>query len=361
MISPAFWPRIGGVERHVARVSKELAARGHQVTVLTSTRRRDLPARERLGAVDVVRFAPLDLPLSTRIRRAWVAWRCFRRADVVHFHDAETFEEFYWWKRFWLPRRPLFCTFHGFGRFPVPPELAARKQRLSAHVRGSICIGAFISKWYGVEPAFVSYGGVDVPDRVEPAGSSDLIFVGRLAPDTGIQVCLEALHLLRRDHGLSLSLRVLGDGPLRESLERYSAEHHLEVTFHGFVAEPMPWLAGAKASFATGYLTMLEAMAAGKPVFAVYTHDLKRDYLQMSPFAKYVTIVGSAEALAAQLQAIWPPRPDQPPLTAARRFALEHTWDRVADTYLALYARGGVIEARLDNVRPAGAGLFPLP
>ena len=358
MISPAFRPRIGGVERHVERVSERLAARGYPVTVLTPAHAANLPALERIGEVNVVRFAPIRLPLSTRARRALITFRCVRAADVVHCHDINTFEEYYWANRHVLPRRDAFATFHGFGRFPVPPDVPLRQRLVAKRTRGNICIGDFIAKWYGVTPTFVSYGGVDqhIADCGPLSGprlsglriadsedqTPDTVFVGRLALDTGVQVYVDALDVLKTKHALDLSLHVLGDGPLRAELERRATERGLRVTFHGFDPEVLPWVAGARVAFVSGYLGMLEAMALGKPVYAAYTHELKRDYLEMSPFAQFTTIVGSAADLAEALAAAWPPDPDSDAVIAARAFARQQTWDRVADTYLALYRTAGL-------------------
>jgi glycosyltransferase involved in cell wall biosynthesis len=341
MITPAFRPRVGGVERHVERVSERLAARGHEVTVLTSAHASDLPERERLGPLNIVRFAPIRLRFTTRARRALVARRCVRAADVVHCHDLAAFEEFYWANRHWLPRRACFATFHGFGRFPVPPDVPVRQRRAAEHCRGTIAIGAFIGKWYGVSPTLVSYGGVKIPARVSAAPPCDAVFIGRLAPDTGIEIYLEAVHRLSRDHGVALDVHVLGDGPLRAELEAQCAERRLNVRFHGFEPEPFRWLLAARAAFVSGYLGMLEAMAVQKPVYAAYTHELKRDYLVMSPFAEFARIVGSAEELVEALRREWPPDPAATRIAAARDFARAQTWDRVVETYLTLYRQAG--------------------
>ena len=49
-VSPWFSPHFGGVESHVRSLSRELAHRGHEVTVVTSQHNRTLSAEEALAA-----------------------------------------------------------------------------------------------------------------------------------------------------------------------------------------------------------------------------------------------------------------------------------------------------------------------
>src|SRR5579859_6815135 len=86
--------QVGGLERYVAELSRELVAHGHEVTVVTKRVSRDLPATETLrGGVRVVRVAvpersattyalryPIDSVLRTAARISPEAF------DVVHAH-----------------------------------------------------------------------------------------------------------------------------------------------------------------------------------------------------------------------------------------------------------------------------------
>ncbi|TLZ84992.1 MAG: glycosyltransferase family 4 protein [Methanobacteriota archaeon] len=65
-VTPWFFPHLGGVESHVRTLSRELATRGHEVTVVTSRHDPSLPAEESLDGFHVVRVKPR---LITPIRR----------------------------------------------------------------------------------------------------------------------------------------------------------------------------------------------------------------------------------------------------------------------------------------------------
>ena len=55
-VCPRYHPYIGGVETHVKEVSERLAKRGHEVEVLTTDPRGDLPKQEIIDGVIVRRF-----------------------------------------------------------------------------------------------------------------------------------------------------------------------------------------------------------------------------------------------------------------------------------------------------------------
>jgi len=73
-VSPWFYPHLGGVESHVMSLSRELASRGHEVTVITTRDDPLAPESETIDGVRVVRVRPrtvvLRTPVAPRIRAA---------------------------------------------------------------------------------------------------------------------------------------------------------------------------------------------------------------------------------------------------------------------------------------------------
>src|SRR5439155_21034646 len=86
-VSPWFSPHIGGVESHVRSLSRELAARGHEVTVVTSRHDASLPSEEVLDGFRVVRVKPKLLLLQTPIVPKMRATLRGIAVDVVHAHS----------------------------------------------------------------------------------------------------------------------------------------------------------------------------------------------------------------------------------------------------------------------------------
>jgi glycosyltransferase involved in cell wall biosynthesis len=106
------------------------------------------------------------------------------------------------------------------------------------------------------------------PRNLRPSVSDTVVYVGRLSPEKGPQVLLEAW---RRSAPQGLRLQIYGDGPLRSSLEE---THVPGVTFMGRVERDviLSSLQSARALVfpstcrEAGPLAPLEAAAAGTPI-----------------------------------------------------------------------------------------------
>jgi glycosyltransferase involved in cell wall biosynthesis len=126
---------------------------------------------------------------------------------------------------------------------------------------------------YGWDSGKVCYipNFVDLSPRQDcRAGGEYLLYIGRLSREKGVGTLLKAYRRLER----RIPLLIVGDGPLREALQREALHAGLPVTFTGFlsggalrdalngargVVMPSEWYENAP-------LALLEAFAAGKPV-----------------------------------------------------------------------------------------------
>lgn len=111
--------------------------------------------------------------------------------------------------------------------------------------------------------------------EMEPDGRIRIAFLGRLVPVKQVDRMLEMMALLETEHPGRYILHIVGDGPLRQSLERQVLELGLEgaVFFHGFRPDPLPLLAGLQVFlFASAHeglpMTALEALSLGVPLIS---------------------------------------------------------------------------------------------
>lgn len=126
---------------------------------------------------------------------------------------------------------------------------------------------------YGLVP---KHKVVVLPNFVEMFDSSPLnpnapmVCIGKLVPEKGLFTLLEAFYKLK-----TLSLVIVGDGPIRNELEHYIRIHNMSnVTFKGFVenSQIKEILADASALVLPSLqqenapITILEAYTAGRPV-----------------------------------------------------------------------------------------------
>lgn len=345
-LSNYYWPHQGGVEKHLWMLNQQLIERGFKVTVLTQQDQPQLPEDEMAEGVRVKRF-----PVSGKAVRAnfWqklkykllIWWGVTKflpelwKADVIQVHDV------FWWL---LPLWPLlfwkkiYITFHGYEGNHLPTPTQVFWHRLAAALtRGNLCIGGFHQQFYGVKPDQISYGAVDHYQRRSVKTTSrsklKLVFVGRLDQDTGILVYLKAIQILAKSQKINFELDIYGDGPLLKKLQHWVKKYHLPVKFKGWVDDVSLQLPNYDLALVSQYLSILEAVAMGVPVIAVYQNQLKASYLQQTPFSQWIKIVATPHQVAAAIQ-----KP-LPLTSASQRWIKQQTWQHLADQYQLLWQK----------------------
>jgi len=106
-------PHTSGLTIYAERLARGLAARGHEVTILTSRYARDLPKTEEAAGVRVVR-APVLFRISKGVIMptfGWLAWKLVRRADVLSLHLPQFDAAGVAMRGRWL-KKPTVLTYH---------------------------------------------------------------------------------------------------------------------------------------------------------------------------------------------------------------------------------------------------------
>jgi glycogen synthase len=196
--SPAFLPQVGGLEINVATLSERLARAGHEVVVVTRT------AGEGSGTAAAYRV--VRRPSALELLR-WVRW-----CEV--FHQANVSLRGLW--PLLLVRRPWVVSHHSWycrtdGRIAWPDRL---KRWLLRFAAGSIAVSHAVAADLATPSVVIPNSYRDELFRRLPGieRTDDLVFVGRLVSDKGVDLLLEALALLARE-GLEPRLTIVGDGP----------------------------------------------------------------------------------------------------------------------------------------------------
>ena len=207
---------------------------------------------------------------------------------------------------------------------------------------GNICIGDFIKKWYGTKPTYVSYGGVNIvksdPSALLRAGKrktkskNSAVFVGRLDEQTGILTYVNAVKIIKKKVP-NFEFEIIGDGKFKKEIER-------EFKVSGFQKNPERYFFEYNFAFVSRYLSILEAMAARKLVFAVFDNPLKEDYLRMSPFSKYIVISSSTSELVSKVYFYSDNLEEKEAIIeGAYKWVEKHTWEEMANTYMKLWKK----------------------
>lgn len=238
MVTPRALPDLGGIESHVAEVSKRLVERGHDVEVLATDRTGALP---KVGNVDGVRIrraraypARRDYYLSPRLFLSVLR----ARADVVHVQGIHTLVPLLAMAAAWLARTPYVVTFHTGGSSSALRSSLRRWQfallaPLLRRAAGLVAVCEFEARrfeavlgWDEGSIPVIRNGGT-LPQVGPVRRDPDLVVSpGRLERYKGHHRLIAALpHLLSERPAARLS--ILGAGPYRDELE--SAAQRLGV------------------------------------------------------------------------------------------------------------------------------------
>jgi glycogen synthase len=293
---------IGGMQNHTAELTRALDRRGVVQTVLT-TRPPTAPRFQRLG--DHARVIRLGLPIR-RFRQLYgpqaaiIAPILAARADVVHVHLGEDLAV--------LPTGAAAAKLH---RLPLVLTVHTSLHHTLAvsDLRSAVLktLGGQIERWgehsaeavLGITPRLskllISDGAAEnrihvIPPGVNPSlfegpfedpfsgvGRSRVLFVGRLAPQKGVDTLVAAAGLLKDPCAQVL---LVGDGPERKALERETERLGVGDRLHfvGFVTHDRLPAAMAHADvlvlpslYEELGTVLLEAMQAGLPIVASET------------------------------------------------------------------------------------------
>lgn len=332
--SRLFYPHIGGVEKHILEVSKLLIKKGHKITLVTEQHSKELKLHEVVEGIEVFRIPNLRDGKAKKFE----IWKWLFKnpglignADIVHCHDV-----FFWYLpfKFLYLNKPVFTTFHGYESYPLNSKLISMHKISEKLSNGNICIGDFMKKWYGTKPDYISYGGVNVvkSEKLRVKSSEGAVFMGRLDEQTGILDYVKGVKLIRKKIK-NFEFEIIGDGKFRNKIEK-------DFKVLGFQKNPEKYFLKYNFAFVSRYLSILEAMAAKRLIFASYDNPIKEDYLKMAPFSKNIVIFNSpAELAQGVLFYLDNPRKKEEMVDCAYNWAKNQTWEQMTNIYLRLWNR----------------------
>lgn len=355
----------GGGQYHVHALSRDQAALGHEVTVLT-TNVGDLPTVEETSGYRVVRIpqglSVLGNHLSPGIAR-YLLNLDPGEYDVIHAHSHLYFSTNL--AAFLGPLReiPLAITNHGLYSQSAPEQIFGWYLRTLGRWtlnRADVvfCYTRTDAKWLrdlGVTTRVaIVPNGIDT-DRFTPAGTTSdritgegpaILFVGRLVEGKRPADAIRSVQRLRAQLE-DATLYICGDGPRRAQLEELAGP---ETVFLGHVAyDEMPALYRAAnalvlPSRAEGTpRTVLEALATGTPVACSDVENLRAAFGDDVAYFPPGDVAAAASVLGDILQ-----RDNQ------QKPAVPRDWsETVAETTDFLV--GLVTETTVDNDRGRSA------
>jgi len=353
MVTPRFFPDVGGVETHVYQVARRLAHALVNVTILTTDRSGQLPTSELLEGITVrrVRAWPeqRDYYFAPEITRVITqgSW------DVVHCQSYHTLVAPMAMLAALRAHIPYVVTFHGGGhssrlrtllrrgQWGVLHPLLARADRLVAIARFEIGLYGRALRLPPERFVFIPNGaevGTGSPSPAQPGEGTLITSIGRLERYKGHQRVIAALPEVLKQRP-DVRLRIAGSGPyetaLRQQAEALGIADRVEIgaippTDRQGMADLLSRaaLVTLLSDYETHPIAALEALALGRPVLVTQTSGLaelaEQGWARSIPCAS--TPDQTAGAILEQLR-----RPLIPPEISLP------TWDDCADGLLHLY------------------------
>ncbi len=332
LVLSSFPPGVGGGELQTLLQLKELQRLGCRVTVIDLCPRHQGPEREIYEGLEVIRLVTPRLPV---IRSLWFHGKILRallrqkEADVAHINNIGT--ALYSASPILALRRiPRVLVIWGSGmpgigpfssdfRFRLARVFARRAERiigLSSRTVRYLVQQGFPEERVGFIPNGVDLGRFEnEPERgagTRPEGwpleNPVVVTIGRMVYEKGFPDLLQAWAILK-SHGIHGHLVFVGDGLLRQDLERRVEELDLEesVTFAGERDDVIRCLRHSdvfvSSSISEGMSNaILEALGAGLPLVATDVggaSDILTDGVN-----GYLVPPASPEALAKKLEAL---------------------------------------------------------
>lgn len=352
MVTPRYFPYMGGVENHVYQVARRLAHAGTDITVLTTDPSQELAPAEEVAGVKIHRVA------------AWPAERDYYFApditgviangnwDVVHLQSYHTLVAPMAMLAARRARIPYVVTFHGGGSSSTVRNRIRGLQQgllrpLLARAERLIAVANFEVNYYGQrlhlspDRFVVIPNGCDLPQVSTPATKGEgtlLMSIGRLEQYKGHHHMIAAMPYILA-HYPDARLRILGEGPYKSELELQALALGLSdrVEIGGIPAtkrgEMAATVAGADlvtllSNYETHPIAALEALALKRPVLVANTSGLQE--LAERGLAKAIPLTSTPQEVAAAVvqqlrNPLIPTKLDLP------------TWDDCARELLLLY------------------------
>jgi glycosyltransferase involved in cell wall biosynthesis len=375
-------PHISGLTIYVERLSKALARLDHQVTVFTSQYDPSLPEVERQDGVNIIR-----VPVAFRVSKGVImpkfgpmAWSMVRDADIVHLHLPQ-FDAPGVAFRGRLMGKPVVLTYHSDLRLPsglfnrVAEQVVYGMNRIAGRLSNAVVTytydfgshSPYLSKYLDKKLHVIS-----PPVELEPADEQELLIFkakynlkgkrvigisARIAVEKGIEVLLQALPLVMKEHPDAMVIHAnptaLGEEAYLAQLEPLFERHKNNYLLLG-------GLSGAELSAfyqsldclvmcslnntETFGLVQIEAMMSGTPVIASNLPGVRQP-VTLTGMGE-VTPVGDHRALAAAINRVL----DDPDSYQKSADVIAESFDpdATASAYLELFSKlqSGTVESQ---------------
>lgn len=359
IVTEYYYPLLGGISEHVHNTAVRLRKKGHTVKIITSNLK---GGQNGATSPDVIRVGRSASILSNgSIARVTIGKHLV--SELKHILDRERFDLLHIHSPL-VPTLPLLAlrkakcptvgTFHTYFDRSLWYSLLKNtvQEKLIDKLDGQIavsrsCIDA-LSPFFKIDARIIP-NGVDISEFSPyipklpqfDDGKKNLLFLGRLDPRNGFPLMMKAFEIIK-SRFCEIRLIIVGGGPLRHYYSRLVPEHlkgdthlvgpMLEERNRYYATSDIFCSPVEKASFG---VTLLEAMASGKPVVAIENPG----YRELLGGQEGVLVPPRDPAAFAEAvtELLHNPGRGKEMGMEGRRKALLYSWDKVTDVIDGFY------------------------
>jgi glycosyltransferase involved in cell wall biosynthesis len=377
-VAQTFAPVVGGAERYIAELSREMARKGAEVTVLAPDFRHNemgkgLPKEDERDGYRIIRanfrytwkrkllYHMSSLPFGRDLKRVMER----TRPDIVHFQYPCPFGTLYGQVR--MAKALPFCSSHGseilfLQRDPIGRRLFKQVlENMEAVFTMSNECTDLIRKGTTSKANFKVFFSGTRPeyfrplDGGAPEGPPVILSASRLARRKGIDIVIDAFDMISKGHD-DAQLHIVGDGPERKGLEKKASKvrHPDRIRFLGKVSDEAllrEYQTCAVYVLASRTipneddieglgLTLLEAMACERPVIGSTAGGVPSAIREGPKGWGLLFKEGGAKDLAKKLEKVLSDRDAADAMGEWGRKAVEtiYNWDVITDKMLEVYS-----------------------
>jgi len=302
MLSERWFPTVGGGEEHIRHLSRELVKLGCEITLISRSlisHDKRAPETETLygGKFTIHRLMPTTEFESLVGRASYIPFSMVKsiaskeKFDIVHAQSFSACLTALMLKKMY--GKPALCTVHGIYQDAFNDLTDSKsKAELYKKIERFVLFRDYdriitvdkhfvhLAEKFGYPLEKVNYiaNGVDIESF--PVGKKErmgnFLFVGRLVPQKGLEYLIRASKILK-DKGMEHQVLLVGDGPLKQSLQEIATKLGLGANTKFLGRIPRDELISTYSS--SGFfvlpslweglpITLLEAWAAGLPLIA---------------------------------------------------------------------------------------------
>ena len=212
IFSPAFLPMIGGLENMAYMLAKEWSEAGNAVTIVTNASKGEFNDEKENFVI-----------LRNIQKRNY--WKVYLESDLIFFLNVSL-------KGIWptlIKRKNVFVS-HQITYYNIHGKINLLEQikRQISRIFINISCSNFVRDTLPQKQGFVIPNAYDSSiffSKVDQnIREKDIVFVGRLVSDKGLDTLLHALAIIKRENNLILGLEIIGDGPEINYLKRMTKE-----------------------------------------------------------------------------------------------------------------------------------------